>query len=377
MDKKKYDESQMELMEDVFSFAKERNSGSVKLLNELLDKEGIELNSKKNKSQSSKNGNVNEDIDLPQYTQDSYDVSDDSLYEIDDFEIPHDLIPLPSKGLIYKNIKSKIPVAYLTASDEDLITSPNLYMDGKVIDLLLRKKILDRNINPDYLCKGDRDAIIVWLRASGYGSKMPVVVNDPSTNESFEYDADLSTLKFKEFNLKPNNNGYFEFKLPTTGHVIEFNFLNHKDEMDYEKFLKRTTPKIKKLALTNNYSSISQIVESDNSVDAKTKAKLNSAIEIIKDYAESIDDSIVSYLKSVTYLLEKTIVSIDGSYDKKFIKKYIAMMPALDSMAYRKYLNTNTPGVDFNITVNRPESLGGGSFDTFLEFDNTIFLNIT
>jgi hypothetical protein len=29
------------------------------------------------------------------------------------------------------------------------------------------------------------------------------------------------------------------------------------------------------------------------------------------------------------------------------------------------------------VSVNRPESLGGGSFETFLELDPTIFLNIT
>jgi len=46
-------------------------------------------------------------------------------------------------------------------------------------------------------------------------------------------------------------------------------------------------------------------------------------------------------------------------------------------MALRKHINENTPGIDFKITVERPESLGGGSFETFLELDSTIFLNIT
>ena len=39
-------------------------------------------------------------------------------------------------------------------------------------------------------------------------------------------------------------------------------------------------------------------------------------------------------------------------------------------------MNDNTPGIDFNITVQRPESLGGGSFSTFLTWDDTVFINL-
>ena len=51
-------------------------------------------------------------------------------------------------------------------------------------------------------------------------------------------------------------------------------------------------------------------------------------------------------------------------------------MRAKEAYAYRTYVMNNKPGVDFNITVNIPESDGGGSFDTFLTTDDTIFLNI-
>jgi hypothetical protein len=39
-------------------------------------------------------------------------------------------------------------------------------------------------------------------------------------------------------------------------------------------------------------------------------------------------------------------------------------------------MTQNEPGVDYNITVDRPESLGGGSFKTFLQLDQFLFLNI-
>ena len=70
-------------------------------------------------------------------------------------------------------------------------------------------------------------------------------------------------------------------------------------------------------------------------------------------------------------------MSINGNSDKTYIKKYINQMPAMDSSSIRRYISENTPGVDFKIMVERPESLGGGSFETFLELDSTIFLNIS
>ena len=69
-------------------------------------------------------------------------------------------------------------------------------------------------------------------------------------------------------------------------------------------------------------------------------------------------------------------VSINGNYDRNYIKNYIDNMRAKDAYAYRTYVSENRPGVNFNITINIPERDGGGSFDTFLTIDDTIFLNI-
>ena len=55
--------------------------------------------------------------------------------------------------------------------------------------------------------------------------------------------------------------------------------------------------------------------------------------------------------------------------DKKYIYDFIRKMPVRDSAALRKYMNQNEPGVDYNITIERPESLGGGTVTTFFLFD--------
>ena len=51
-------------------------------------------------------------------------------------------------------------------------------------------------------------------------------------------------------------------------------------------------------------------------------------------------------------------------------------MNVQDAAAYRRYILANEPGVDFNIEVERPESLGGGSIKSFLRLDQFIFINV-
>ena len=78
----------------------------------------------------------------------------------------------------------------------------------------------------------------------------------------------------------------------------------------------------------------------------------------------------------MTNSMQLQITAVNGNTDREFIRKYINQMPAGDSLALRKYINDNKPGINFDIEVQRPESLGGGSFKTFLEWNDTVFFNI-
>ena len=84
-----------------------------------------------------------------------------------------------------------------------------------------------------------------------------------------------------------------------------------------------------------------------------------------------------TYLRGVTNLLEFTMVAVNDNYDKEYIRNYIRRMNARDSYEFRKYVTEHEPAMDWEIEVERPLSLGGGSFKTFLTIDDTIFLNIT
>ena len=167
-----------------------------------------------------------------------------------DSTVQYDVIQLPSNGQCYKSKIDRIPVSYLTAYDENIITSPNLYKDGLVIDFLLKNKIINNEINVDDLVTGDVDAIILFLRATSYGAEFPIVVSDPDTGEQIDSVVDLTTLKPKEFKLIVDENGYFDYTLPVTKAKIKFRYLTRKMEKQLKKIteLEKQIKKMKRHA---------------------------------------------------------------------------------------------------------------------------------
>jgi hypothetical protein len=79
--------------------------------------------------------------------------------------LPHDVVPLPSGGLFYKNKKKAIKVGYLTASDENTIMAGGADMTS----ILLRSKIYEPDIKVDDLLEGDIEAILIFLRNTAFG----------------------------------------------------------------------------------------------------------------------------------------------------------------------------------------------------------------
>lgn len=295
----------------------------------------------------------------------------ESMYDDDIDGCGYDILELPSKGLIYPHKVGKLKVAHLTAADEDFITSPNLYKDGKIVDVILRRKILDRNINPATLCQGDIDAILLWLRADAYGIDFPVSVTDSETGERFETSIDLSDLKFKKFTLEPDENGLCSFTLPISKKEVKFKFLNRNDDVRFEEFIKMSDKKLKKFTLMDLSNELSDIIKSDSELSREDSKKLNTSITSINEYIEKIDVNAVEFNKTITYKLTSSIVEYDGVTNRKEIEKMVRNMRAGDASALRKYISENEPAVDFTIEVKNPR---GGSFKTFLNIDSTILI---
>lgn len=315
---------------------------------------------------------IKKDVMEPQNTK----VNWDSIGSVPT-DIAYDMIELPSNGECYPSKKNKITIGYLTAEDENVITSPQLYKDGMVMDVLLRRKVLDKDIDIDSLCKGDRDAIILWLRATSYGTDFPITVQDPKSGERFDTTIDLSTIKYKDFKLKGDEEGLFLFETPRTKDKIKFKFFTRNDEKEMEKLDKMNNLKQAKYLITRQVEELSQELSRADYLTDSSRRELSSSINTISRWADAIEvDDKYPVSQSVTTGMYYAIVEVNGNRDRNFIWDYIRRMPAYDSLMFRRYLNENEPSLDFKITVERPQSLGGGSFETFLEIDYTLFLNI-
>lgn len=287
----------------------------------------------------------------------------------------YDVIKLPSKGECYANKMSTIPVGFLTAYDENLIASPNLYRDGQLFDYLLKEKIMN-GVNPATLLEGDRDAIILWLRATGYGNEFPITATDNETGQEFESVVDLSKIGFKEFKLKGDENGWFDFKLPVSGDNIKFRFLTHQDILDLNSIDEEESMALRKFRIQEINKNLNELVESDESGKAMKK-RLFECLRTLEEWEESLeDDNDMPFTNAITNRMELSVMSVNGVTDRTYIANYVRNMRVKDSSALRRYIAENEPGLDYNIEIERPASLGGGSTTVFLSLDQYVFLNI-
>lgn len=289
---------------------------------------------------------------------------------------PFDVIPLPSKGYPYRHKADRLQVSYLTAQDENMFVSPNLYRDNLLIDYLLNEKILDSGIEPSELLDGDRDAIILWLRATGYGNEFPITATDKATGVEFETVVDLSTIKFKEFNLDADERGWFTYTLPASGDEIKFKFLNHREVEELKNIDVAESPASVKKHLDTISQDLRRYLDNDDTLNKAQKSKLYEACRSIEDWQEGIEDDGMYYTNSLTNRLEAQVMAVNGNTNRSYISEYVRSMNVRDSLAIRKYINENEPGLDFNVEVEKPQSLGGGSQNVFLPIDQFIFLNI-
>ena len=317
-----------------------------------------------------------DDVDVPEVEEEKVNENTDIDISTIPDNVQYDGLPLPSNGQCYKHKKSRLPVGYLTASDENILTSPNLYRDGKILDVLLRRKILDKTVDPGDLVKGDRDAILIWLRADAYGVEMPITVRDDELGAEFETDIRLDKIKTKPFNLIGDENGWFDWTT-SNGDKLKFKYLSYKDEQKLRKDLRDRLLENRRNRIAGYIAEITEEINQDTKATTKNKAKLQAAMKMLDEWSKTLD---TTDSEDITEIVTSTMIastmSVNGNTDRNFIRNYILNMRANESRKYRDYISKNEPGMDLKITVNKPESLGGGSIDTFLEVDPTILLRI-
>jgi hypothetical protein len=232
-----------------------------------------------------------------------------------------DVIPLPSKGKLYKDVKQSVRVSFMTTADENILTSPNLLQSGQFLEILINRKLLEQNLRYRDLHVGDRNAIMIWLRATGYGEMYPVTLLDEN-NIPFDTEINLHDLKIKNLSVEPDSEGLFDFIMPISKVNIKFKLLSCGDVDDIEAMVDADK-------------------ESGNPVN-----------------------------NSSTYKLEKSIVEVNGNRNREDIRMFIDAIRILDTKKLNDYIDSIESGLDLNIEIKTP---GGGSIKTFLPLNVNFF----
>jgi len=162
-----------------------------------------------------------------------------------EFKFPTEVVDLPSKGLVYPKdsplSSGKIEIKYMTAKEEDILTSQNLIKKGVVIDRLLNSIIVTEGISTNDLLIGDKNAVMVAARILAYGPEYTVEVENKYTGDKFSHTFDLTECSFKELPEDVDySKGEFEIKLPVSTIDIKFKLLNGKEENQIGEEIKKS-----------------------------------------------------------------------------------------------------------------------------------------
>ena len=231
------------------------------------------------------------------------------------FATPTEFVTLPSRGKYYPpnhplhNVES-IEMRHMTAKEEDILVSQSLIEKGVVIDRLLKSLIVDDSVNLNTMLSGDKSALTVAARITGYGAEYltKIVCPECSTEQDYEFDLNAgfeagaigSTEEINEEldGVELTENGTFLVDLPKSGFTAEIRFLTAEDEKNLEKFEKRN----------------------------KSRGQEKTTF--------------------LTDTLKAMIVSVDGVTSKEEIKNFVNNMPSLDSKYLRGVYKNLLPTID-------------------------------
>lgn len=217
------------------------------------------------------------------------------------FVVPTEFVDLPSQGRFYAqghplHGKDSIEIKQMTAKEEDILTSRTLLKKGVALEKLIESIIVDKTINPSTLLIGDRNAIIIAARVSGYGNDYTTSVQCPSCGTKQQYEFDLNDAEIQHgdvsdtFGITDHGDGTITCILPRTQAEVRARLLTGKEEM----------------ALTNS----------------KSKEGL------------------------VSKQLRSIVVSVNGDSTPQAINYLVENMPSRDSRHLRMVIRQATPDID-------------------------------
>lgn len=220
-------------------------------------------------------------------------------------KFPSEVVDLPSKGWYYDPksplAKGQVELKYLTAKEEDILTSSNLIQKGVVLDKLMESIILTKGVKQDDLLVTDWDGLMVAARILGYGKDYGITVNCRTCGNKNDLVVDLVKLDEKPL-VEPKERGVneFEFTLPFSKKVLTYRLLTHGE--------------------------FNAIVEETQALQKVGPADVDSTL---------------------TTRFKHQIIAIDGVRDEKVVRDFVDnQFLARDSRAFREEYNRVSPGLN-------------------------------
>lgn len=229
------------------------------------------------------------------------------------YDFPTEVITLPSEGKGYSESsplsKGTIEIKYMTAKEEEILTSQNLIKKGIVLNKLFESIVIDKDVNIDDILLGDKNAIMLATRILAYGPKYPIELTNRD-GEKEQIDIDLSKVQTKDVDLsKLRRDNRYDFTTPS-GNKLVFKLLTHGDEQKID-------------------------------ADIKALAKFNRG---------GISSELTTRYR---YMIQE----VDGKNDTKSITDFINnKFLAKDTRAFREFIRDISPDINMEFEYENPET---------------------
>jgi len=226
------------------------------------------------------------------------------------FVVPTEFVELPSEGRYYPeghplHNQETIEIKHMTAREEDLLTSRALLKKGVALERLLDSVIINKNIRAADLLVGDRNAILIAARISGYGPEYRTKITCPACGTTQVFAFNLNNLEnfygigYTSEEAVHKGNGIFTTTLPRTKVEVTYKLLRGGDERNLM-----------------------------NKLESQKKAKK--------------EDSLV------TDQLRQIIVAVNGDSRQESINYLVDNVPSIDASHLRLVSKLTTPNIDMN-----------------------------
>ncbi len=169
------------------------------------------------------------------------------------FVAPTEFVEIPSLGKFYREGHplhgvTSVEIKQMTAKEEDILSSKSLLKQGVAVDRFLQSVLVDKKITTESLLVGDKNALIVAARCSGYGVDYSTTLTCPNCTAQTETEIDL--LEATQLNhgyiekeaespiegvVGPTNLGNYLITLPQTKATFEVRLMTGKEEKAFTK----------------------------------------------------------------------------------------------------------------------------------------------